>query len=925
MLFGRHDECRQLESVLDDARTGTSRTIVVRGDAGMGKSAILDFLAARADGFDVASCEGVESESDLPFAGLLAICRPLFGFLGVIPETQRTALEAALALTPGLVVDRFTAYAGALSLVAAAADIQPRLVLIDDLQWLDAPSAEALLFVARRLGPDRVAFVATARAGEDDALDLRGFTQIDLDGLDERACLELLRTRYREDVLPDEVAAGLAELTGGVPLALVEIPTLLSPAQLRGDDPLPDPLPVGASIRRAFRRDIEAMPPATREALLLLAAEDRGAIDLVTQALARQGVGPGVLEAAESANLIEIVDGHGVFRHPLLRSAVYDHAPPAARRLAHGLLAEACGPADVTRRTWHLAAAVVEPDEAVAAALEASARASLARAAFGSAARALEHAAKLTPDAEHKARRLVEAAGCFWRTGDARRTRRSLDEAESISRDPVLLADAALVRGRLSYNRGSGSEAYELLRAAAAAVRPVAPEKAAALAMQAAWVCFGTADLGPATDAALLADEITRGSGDALEHASMVVNAEALVLLGRTREARRLLARWKEVVDFEGYAFTLLMSPTTALVYLATEDFRFAGDLLARFHAAARSAPELLPLVLAALTQYEYRVGDWAAAHVHGSEGLHLGDAIGQHASTGFVIANLASVEAGLGRDSARDRARHLDDLVAETGFRSLRTYGHAAVGLLDLGAGRLESAIRELEEVDRMMREFGVGDPSVVQWMPDLIEAYVRAGRRDSAAALLETLSTQAEQTDGNWARASAARCAGMMTDRFDEPFAVALGIQDRMPMPFERARTQLCYGERLRRAGRRVEARAQLRPALQTFERLGAVDWRKRAATELGVSAERLRSPDAAVDYLSPQELQVALLVAEGGTNREVAAALFVTTKTVEFHLRNVYRKLGIRSRTELARVIAARRTQGSRSDSGQRASLA
>ena len=261
--------------------------------------------------------------------------------------------------------------------------------------------------------------------------------------------------------------------------------------------------------------------------------------------------------------------------------------------------------------------------------------------------------------------------------------------------------------------------------------------------------------------------------------------------------------------------------------------------------------------------------------------------------------------------------------MVAHTGYRALLTYAGSAIGLLDLGEGRLESAIIELEEVDRMMRDWGVRDPNVVQWMPDLIEAYGRAGERASAETLLETLTEQAEETDGNWARATAARCAGLLADAYDGHFLRALDLHARTPTPFDRARTQLCFGERLRRSGRRTEARAQLRPALQTFERLGAAPWRQRAAAELGVSAEHLAPHDRAVEHLSPQELQVALRVAEGATNREAAEALFVTTKTVEFHLGNVYRKLAIRSRTELARLVVARRGGAEDADVGRVAS--
>jgi DNA-binding CsgD family transcriptional regulator len=910
MLFGRHGECLQLARALDDARQGTSRTVIVRGEAGMGKSALLDFVVSRASGFDVVSVTGVESESDLPFGALLGICRGLLPLLDRIPAAQRRALEAALALSPGEVLDRFTAYAGVLSLLAAAAEARPRLVVVDDLQWLDAPSAEAMLFVARRLGPDRVAIVLSARTGDVDRLDLAGLEEISLDGLDAASSLELLRSRYAPDALSEEVAQRLIALTGGAPLALVEVPGLLTASQLLGEEPIPDPLPAGEAVQRAFRREIDALPAATTDALLLLAAEDGGSIDLVVAALAKRGADAVVLEPAERTGLVRIEDGRGVFRHPLLRSALYHGATPSARRAAHRDLAGVCETGDDERRAWHLAAASIGPDEDVAAALERAAASAQARGGHASAARALERAAQLTPGPDARAARLLAAAESAWRIGDFAATSRLLDEATSLTDDPVRLADVQLLRGRIGYTHGSASETYERLRDGAAAVTAVAPEKAAALLAEACWTYFGAPELERALQTADEALRIGRRVGGNVELSAMVAMAMALILHGRAREARPLLARWKESVVTERYVFALRLNPTIGAVYVAAEDFSFARHLMETFVAAARSAPELLPVVLACLTQYEFRTGDWAAAYAHGTEGAELGTSLRQQSTMSIAVANLAIVEAGLGLEATHEHAREVREMVARTGHRALLSYVGSAVGLLELGNGNIESAILELEDVERMMRDWGVRDPNTVQWMPDLIEAYVRAGRRRQAEVLLATLVEQAEETDGNWARATASRCAGLLAEAFDAHFLRALDLHAAMPTPFERARTQLCFGERLRRAGRRTEARAQLRSAVRTFDRLGAAPWRQRAAAELGVSAEHLAPHDRAVEHLSPQELQVALLVAEGATNREAAEALFVTTKTVEFHLRNVFRKLSVRSRTDLARLVMARR---------------
>ncbi|HEX5013089.1 MAG TPA: AAA family ATPase [Candidatus Limnocylindrales bacterium] len=911
MLFGRDSERHLLESLLDDARGGHGRTLIVRGEAGMGKSALLEFAAAQASDFQVSATAGVESESELPFAGLLAVSRPLLRFLPALPEAQRTALEAALAITSAAVADRFTAYAGALTLVAAAAEERPLLVLVDDLQWLDAPSSEALLFVARRLGPDRVAIVMTLRAGIDDERDIRGLDVLEVRGLDLRAGVDLVRTMYGESTFPDSVVEELVRLTGGAPLALMEIPALLTEAQLAGLEPLPDPLPAGDSIKRAFHRLIEALPQPTREALLLLAAEDQGSLDLVARALANGDSDPDALEPAETARLIRVDHGRAIFRHPLLRSAVYHEAPPADRRRAHHALAAACDRSDAERRAWHLAAAAIEPDEAVASALEAAAHRAQARAAFASASRALERAADVTPDFEKRARRLLEAAENAWRAREISRTERLLTAASSWTSDKLVLADVLLLRGRFAYMHGSATEASDRLVGDALAVAEEAPETAVSLLMQASWAFSGAAALDLSLDAAERAFEIAKRVGDNLVLTTTVALSVALMLRGRSREARSLLGVWKTALQEAGAtAPGWWENPNIGVVLTALGDYEFAEQLLRAFHVRARATPETLPTVLAGLSQFEYRTGDWAAALAHASTGAQLAIATGQTSGSGFVLANLAVVEAGLGRVEARSHARQVEDIANWSGFHSLRTYVRGALGLLDLGAGHVDSAIQELERVGRMVAEWGVGEPSVVQWMPDLVEAYARTGRRRDAATLLETLSIQADQTDGRWARAVAARCEGMLADSFDEPFSEALRIHATMPTPFDLARTQLCYGERLRRAGRRVDSREQLRPALETFERLGAVDWARRAAVELGGSAEHRAPRDRAIDHLSPQELQVALIVADGATNREVAAALFVTTKTVEFHLRNVYSKLGIRSRTELAAMVASRR---------------
>jgi DNA-binding CsgD family transcriptional regulator len=479
----------------------------------------------------------------------------------------------------------------------------------------------------------------------------------------------------------------------------------------------------------------------------------------------------------------------------------------------------------------------------------------------------------------------------------------------------LLRADIELVRGRILYVHGGDVPGHASLLAAAERVRSFDADRAAAMLIEASWAAVAVAELDVALRAADRAVELAGDADGDLGLAAAFSRAVSLILLGRAPEAKPLLQRAKAVIaDATALPPTIAGTPNIAALYFTVEDYGFAEVLLARFLAAARTvaAPEPLPHILGCLADLEFRIGRWASGYAHATEAVQVAATIGQEGTYPYALVHLARIEAGMGRDEARAHAHEAEVLATRRGYRSTRPYALAALGLLDLAVGDIEAAIVALEEVDRTMRQWGVGDPYAVQWMPDLVEAYSRAGRRREMEALLVRLAEQAKRTEGTWAQAAAARCRGMGADDFEEHFERALALHDLTPTPFERARTELAYGERLRRAGRRAESRVHLRSALETFERLGAAPWRDRTAAELGVSVEHMSSGRQGIDRLSPQELQVALLVADGATNREVAAALFVTTKTVEFHLRNIYRKLSIRSRTELARTVAEGATE-------------
>lgn len=910
MLVGREDECRELARLLRDAAKGAGRSLVIRGDAGMGKTALLEFARGRAKSFQVAATTGVESESELAFGALVGMVRPLAPYLPQLPEEQRSALEAAVAVRSASVAHRLSAFAGFLSLVGIAAEDRPVLLLVDDIQWVDRSSAEAILFVARRLGADRVGILMTARLHDEEGIDVRPIREMSLSGLGEDAGIAVLRKHPRAARVAPDIAERLVALTRGTPLALLEVPSLLSDAQLRGDEPLPEPLPAGDAIREAFRRELSGLSRRSIDALRILAADDAGAIDAIQVALAARGLSLRALGPAERLGLVRVIGGQAEFRHPLLRSVIYHGSTPTQRRHAHRALARAYAMRDRVREAWHRAAAAPGPDESIASALETAAADATSRGGHDSASMALERAAELTPERVDQARRRFQAGLAAWVGGQPARAARNLDSALRLTTDPVLRADVQRARGHLLYAAGSLTDAFALLLDEAVRVQDIAPQRAVAMLTEASTVSVGAADVGRSLVAARLATAIAERADRESQFLAALALAHPLILGARTKQAKRLLKKWKPfATEYFSPPLSKPFDPIfgTAFSY---EDHAFGRQLLDTMHETARvQAPDRLPQVLATMAHVEIQSGDWLLALAHSTEASELARVLGQGATRSFALATLATVQAGMGREEARMHAELAIEVAARTGARSMHAYGAHALGLHEFGRRRVEDAIQPFEETARLMREWGIVDPFVIPWMPNLIEAYVLAGKRSDARALAADLSRLATRTAMPWAQAVAARCMGLLADDFDDQFRTSLGLSAALPTTFDHARTQLAYAERLRRAGRRREARPHLNAAIEAFRRLGAEPWVARAVAELGGTAEHVRSRNDPEAQLSPQELQVALLVGEGKTNREVATALFVTAKTVEYHLSHVYRKLGIRSRTELAKLMATR----------------
>jgi DNA-binding CsgD family transcriptional regulator len=914
MLVGRRAERARLDELIQELPKGGSGALVLTGEPGAGKTALLEHARKRANGAQVLSARGFEAERELPYAGLSLLLAPITDHLGELPSPQQRALEAALGRGPAAGPDRFAAYAGVLSLLAAAAEERPLLAVVDDAHWLDPSSAEALVFAARRLGEEGVGILFAAREDERAAFDAPGLPRLRLEGLDLDETAALLRERSGRPVSAD-VCRRLAEATGGNPLALVELVDLLAPAQLEGTKPLPDPLPAGADIERAFGQRIDALPADTQRALVVAAADAGVPLGTLAQALGEVGLDSSALEPAETERLLR-ADQDGVeFRHPLLRSVAYHRAPAPERRAAHGALAAALpGTDERARRAWHRAAAALEPDEALASELEAVAREAQVRGAPAAAASAFEAAARVTPEGAARARRLMEAAQGHGLAGTPGVAIPLLDAAlAGAGDDPLLRADIQRLRGRIEVFRGSSRAVRELLLAEAERVRSRDETRAAEMLVDASLASIVAGDLRDALrhseQAFPVAGRLTGMEGLAA-HVSLAV---CLLLRGRAPEARTYLAPAEELLARE-QRYAGLDSPTgLANIHQWLEEYERAGRMLELVVVRARreGAVSALPFALSSVAETELRLGTWSSAYAAATESVALAEDTDQRAEVAHSLARLAQVEAGCGRaEECRAHVERCMRIGEELDIGSAPLVAAGAIGLLELGLADHKAAVEWLEGTGHQCLESGLEEPNIVPWAQDLAEAYVRLGDREGAERTLATLEGRAERSGGRLAVAAAARCRGLLAEDSEEAerlFRRALALHEERPAPFERARTELCFGERLRRARRRSEARTQLRAALAGFERLGAVPWADRARRELAASGERARrrAPDTR-DDLTPQELQVALVVAEGATNREAAAQLFVSPKTIETHLSHIYRKLEVRSRTELARAL-------------------
>jgi DNA-binding CsgD family transcriptional regulator len=896
MLAGRAAETARLRQLIEAARGGRSDALVMQGDPGVGKTALLRFAVEEGRDFAVLECRCVESESALPFAGLHDLIRPLLTSLEGLPEVQAAALRGALAIgPPDGVGERFAVYAGALGLVAGAAEISPVLCVIDDAQWLDHESAEALIFVARRLEADAVAVLLATRAGAGE-LELSGIEAMRIEALPEEDAVEMLTGATRFPVAP-HVAERLARETGGNPLAMLESAHALTAEQLAGRQPLMGPLPIGPSTERLFSPRIEALSLSARRALLVAAAADESDLGPILAAAHELGGDASGLEEAETAGLIAVADARVLFAHPLVRSAAYVSAPPTERRAAHRELANAL---DEPRRAWQLALSAFGPDERIAQALESAAMAARARKGFASASAALDRSARLSEHPPAQARRLYLAADAARLAGQCEHASRLLETAVECDKSGREEDAITHLRGRVELLRGHTDAAQSILLAAAKTVEARDRSRAAALLSEAAFAAMIGGDGDAAVSIASQAREVQDTDRGLVSAITGLVLGTALFRAGRLDAGLRLVV---EAADIVAETPDETIEPEyvihAAHVLSWVGEYRRARALLDATLQDIRATGALgvLPWALYTSADLDTRTGSWSAARADACEAVSIARDTGNQLWLTYALGCLTMLDAMQGRESeARTHAAEAEDLARQLGIELPRKVADA-LGLLELSLGRPENAIPHLE---------AAGHAGSRLALPDLVEAYTRA-QRPLPEAIGGLLKPGKETAAG--VGALFPHCRGIVAgDDFDGALKAALEAYEAAGMPFGRARVALLLGERLRRAGRRAESREHLRAALDGFTQLGAAIWAERARGELRATGERVGSRRReGEDRLTAQELQVARVVARGATNKEAAATLFLSAKTIEYHLGHVYSKLRVRSRTELAHHLA------------------
>ncbi|MDQ1496312.1 MAG: hypothetical protein QOG69_2795 [Actinomycetota bacterium] len=900
-LWGRREHCSQFDGLLADVRSGRSRALVVRGEPGIGKTALLDYAAVTAPDFQLARAEGVESEMELPFAALHQLCERMLSRLDRLPDPQRDALGVAFGLRSGSAPDRFLVGLAVLGLLSEAAADQPLLCLIDDAQWLDRASAQALAFVARRLDAESIAVIFGTRDLEA-APKLTGVGELVLKGLldaDARALLaSVIPGRLDERVLYRIIAE-----SGGNPLALLELPHGATAAELAGGFGRSGSLPLSFRIEQSYLRQIAPLPETTRRLLLLVAAEPTGDPAQLWRAAERLGISPEAAGPAETVGLLAIA-AQVTFRHPLVRSALYQAAPAGDRRRVHIAIAEATDPIhDPDHRAWHRAQAAFAPDEDIAAELDRCAGRAQARGGLAAAAAFLERSASLTLDPRRRAERSLATAQAMYEAGMPDAAVKQLAIAEAGPLGELELARLERLHAQVAFTRLRGSDAPALLLQAARRLAPLDAALARETYLEALWSAIrvgqsrGGRTVDEIAEAALAAPPAGQPPRavdlllDGLVERSTKGYAAAVPTLERALTALCDDGSLNEVR-------WLWLGCHTAMDLWDDETCLKLGVRYAQ-QAREAGALSMLPIALSYVAAHHIFAGEFTAAATLIEEADVITTATGNAPMMDFslLLAGWRGQASGQFDAAAKDAAARGEGLaMAGVAF---------ATAVLHNGLGQHESALVAAQQ-GRKHDKLGFG----VWILPELIEAAVRIGQHDVAGAGLDRLSERTSLSRREWAHAIEARCRALVSEgqAAEDLYQQAISQLRGSRMTVQLARTYLLYGEWLRVEHRRNDARASLRAAHQLFVSMGADGFAERTARELGATGGRVRKQTTGRPVqLTARESQIARLAGDGLSNPDIAAQLFMSRRTVEYHLGKVFTKLAISSRNQLHGVLA------------------
>ena len=899
-LRGRRRECDLLNQLLDSVHAGESRVLVVCGEPGAGKTALLDYLGEQASGCRVAHAAGVESEMELIYAGLHQLLTPMLDRLERLPAPQANALQTAFGLRSGSAPDRFLVGLAALSLLAEVAEEHPLVCLVDDAQWLDQASAQVLGFVARRLAAESVILVFAARVQGDE---LAGLPELVVEGLQEadaRALLNSVLTGPLDPRVHDRI---LAEAAGN-PLALVELPRGVTPAELAGGFALPDAIPLPGRIEESFRRRLEALPDDTRVLVQLAAAEPVGDPVLVWRAAERLGIATQAATLAAEGGLVEF--GARVrFRHPLVRSAAYRSASLQQRHEVHRALAEATDPElDPDRRAWHWAQATPGPNEGVAAELERSAGRAQARGGVAAAAAFLQRSVALTADPARRAERALAAAQASLQAGSFDVALGLVATAEGGPLDELQGARVDLLRGQVALAL-SGSDAGPLLLRAARRLEPFDLD----LARETYLIAWGATVVASDLEGEHLLGEISYAiralppPPEPPRPLDLLLDGLALLTLeGRTAGTPRLQQAAKALLEIsveDALRWGWMATAASDAVWDNEDMLATAARVLQLVRDAGALAQ--LPIHLSAVALARAWRGDLAGAASLVAEIDSVVAATGSRLGPG----------AALRLRSLQGREAEISALIASTiehaaaGGHTIALYAHWAAAVLYNGLARYQEAAESAVQATSSPFEVFVS----VRALPELVEAAARAGDGELAREALERLAETTRPCGNDLALGIEARSRALLSDgaAAADLYREAVDRLRRTQLRPELGRAQLLYGEWLRRQGRRVDAREQLRAAHDLFATIGMEAFAERARTELLATGETARKRTVEThDALTAQEALIARLAREGLSNPEIGARLFISARTVKYHLGKVFTKLDIRSRTQLDRAL-------------------